>query len=72
MTVEELVVLWEKLKPFMNSKECLFAADAFLDFLDDHGLIDDVDSEVLNHDKHLVASFKTNYAMDDEYEDIDE
>lgn len=67
MTAEDLVELWEKLKPFMVKKELLYAADAFISYMDDHGLADS--SDAFSHDKHLLASFRT--LIDEEEEDDD-
>ena len=68
MTTEDMIVVWDSMKPFINKKEILAAADAYIATLDDMGLVEEHLREEFSYDTHLKAALITFLGEEEENE----
>jgi hypothetical protein len=66
-----IIELWDSIKPFINSKDRLNAADAMVAIFDEYGFSDGLEFEH-GLDKHLNAAVISYYGLDEETTDDDD
>ena len=69
MDNEILVELWETMKPYITARERMHAADELISFMDAHGLVDDLDTDVEHLPKELRAAVITHYDIEPDEEE---
>lgn len=68
MNAESIIDLWERMSQFIQIADQQDAADDFMEFLDDYGMIDDI--EAIKHD--LPAKLKVAYVSHMDIDDEDD
>lgn len=68
-----LIEVWSRLKPYINTKDRMDAADAFVAVIDEHAISDDIEEQIGSiSDKHLKAALVSRYGYEDQDDDEDD
>lgn len=72
MDNETINDLWAAVRPYIKTTERMHAADAFVEVLDDYGLLSDLETDIHALEKELKTAVKSHYEFDDNTDDDSE